>query len=288
MKNAVSTLVKLFKVSRPISWVNTAYPFAAAYLVLGGGFDPLFFIVTLFFLIPYNLLMYGVNDVFDYESDIRNPRKRSIEGAVEAKSFHPAILWASLVTTVPFVAAILFLTPNITAAIIFLAVLFFVVAYSLKGLRFKEIPFLDSITSSIHFVGPMVFAIALTGFHPQAWPFALALFLWGLASHAFGAVQDVIPDRKGNLKSIATIIGAKSTVWFSYFLYIIAATVTAAQGGVAVYVAVAGLVYALNVMPYLTVTDKTSASANKAWRRFIWINYGVGAVVTFALISLYL
>lgn len=288
MKNAARNVVKLFKVSRPISWVNTAYPFAAAYLVLGGGLDPLFFIGTLFFLIPYNLLMYGVNDVFDYESDIRNPRKKSIEGAVEAKSFHPTILWASLILTVPFVVAIAILSSHPASLAIFAAVLFFVVAYSLKGLRFKEIPFLDSITSSMHFVGPMLFAIAVTGFQPQAWPFAIALFLWGLASHAFGAVQDVIPDRKGNLKSIATVIGAKSTVWFSYFLYIIAATVTAAQGGVAVIVAIVGLVYALNVMPYLTVTDATSASANKAWRRFIWINYGVGAVVTMTLISLYL
>jgi len=286
MKNAASALVKLFKVSRPISWVNTAYPFAAAYLVLGGGLDPLFFIGTLFFLIPYNLLMYGVNDVFDYESDIQNPRKNSIEGAVEAKSFHPVILWVSALTTVPFVIAILLLSPNMTANLIFIGVLFFVVAYSLKGLRFKEIPLLDSITSSIHFVGPMIFAIAVTGFQLQAWPFALALFLWGLASHAFGAVQDVIPDRKGNLKSIATIIGARATVWFSLALYLIASVVTALQGGVAVLVAIAGLVYALNILQYITITDKTSATANKGWRRFIWLNYSVGAIVTFALISI--
>jgi len=101
-----SSIWKLFKVSRPISWVNTAYPFAATYLVLGGGVNIVFIIGTLFFLIPYNLLMYGVNDVFDYESDIRNPRKKSIEGAVEAKSFHPTILWSSLILAVPFVVAL--------------------------------------------------------------------------------------------------------------------------------------------------------------------------------------
>ena len=285
MNKLASSLVKLFKVSRPISWVNTAFPFAATYLVLGGGFDPLFFIGTLFFLIPYNLLMYGINDVFDYESDIRNPRKKSIEGAVEAKEFHPTILWSSILTTTPFVVA-LFILSQPFAGIILALVLFFVVAYSLKGLRFKEIPFLDSITSSLHFVGPMVFAVAVTGFQPQAWPFALALFLWGLASHAFGAVQDVIPDRKGNLKSIATIIGARATVRFSYFLYVIAATVTASQGGVAVIIAIAGLIYAFNIMPYLSITDKTSAVANKGWRRFIWLNYSVGTIVTFALISI--
>ena len=277
------SLVKLFKVSRPISWINTAYPFAATYLVLGGGLDPLFFIGTLFFFIPYNLLMYGINDVFDYESDIVNPRKNSIEGAVEAKSFHPTILWAAALTTLPFGIAIILLS-SVQAAAIFVGVLFFVVAYSLKWLRFKEKPFLDSITSSIHFAGPMVFAIAATGFNPAAWPFALALFLWGIASHAFGAVQDVVPDREGNLSSVATIIGARATVWLSIVLYAAAVIAVAAQGGLALIIAAAGLIYIANVAPYVTVTDATSGQANKAWRRFIWLNYFVGAVVTMCLI----
>jgi len=278
-----SSIWKLFKVSRPISWVNTAYPFAATYLVLGGGVNIVFIIGTLFFLIPYNLLMYGVNDVFDYESDIRNPRKKSIEGAVEAKSFHPTILWSSLILVVPFVVTLALLSPP-WSVLVLAVILFFVVAYSAKEFRFKEIPFLDSITSSIHFVGPMIFAIAATGFQPKAWPFALALFLWGIASHAFGAVQDVVPDRAGKLKSVATIIGARYTVWLSILLYALAIIAVVVQGGVAIIVGAAGLLYIANVLPYTKITDKTSARANRGWRRFIWLNYIVGAVVTMSII----
>lgn len=266
--------------------MNTAYPFAVTYLVIGGGFDPLFFIGTLFFLIPYNLAMYGINDVFDYESDIRNPRKNSIEGAVEAKQFHPTILWATALTTIPFVVAMLLLG-SWQANLVLLGVLFFVVAYSLKGLRFKEIAFLDSITSSLHFVGPMIYAIAVLGFKPEAWPFALALFLWGLASHAFGAVQDVIPDREGKLHSIATVIGARATVWFSAILYLAASIVISLQGGLSIIAGISGLLYVANVAPYLFVADSTSGRANKAWRRFIWLNYGVGAVVTMCIVASY-
>ena len=279
----LNKLIQLFKVSRPISWVNTAYPFAATYLVLGGGVDAVFIIGSLFFLIPYNLLMYGINDVFDYESDIQNPRKNSIEGALEAKSFHPTIIWTSIALTVPFSVALIILSP-VAAAAILVAVIFFVVAYSMKWFRFKEIPFLDSITSSIHFVGPMIFAIAVTGFQPQAWPFALALFLWGIASHAFGAVQDVIPDRKGNLKSIATIIGARNTVYLSAILYALAIVAINLQGGLALIVGIAGIAYIANIYPFLRITDKTSGTANKGWRRFIWLNYGVGAIVTLVII----
>lgn len=252
----MNALGKLFKVSRPISWVNTAYPFAAGYLLLGGVVDPFFIIGTLFFLIPYNLVMYGINDVFDYESDIRNPRKGSIEGAVEAKSFHPVILWASLISSVPFIVALIILSPPIAIAVL-IAVLFFVVAYSLKGLRFKEIPFLDSITSSIHFVGPLVFAWALFGFDTIVWPYLIAFFLWGMASHAFGAVQDIIPDRKGKLSSIATILGARATTLFSFMLYLASSLLVTWQGGLAMIVGVAGLLYAANVAPYLSITDKS-------------------------------
>lgn len=279
----LQTLAKLAKVSRPISWINTAFPFAATYLVLGGAINPIFLIGTLFFLIPYNLLMYGINDVYDYESDIRNPRKNSIEGAAEAKSFHPTILKAAYGLTIPFVVALLLLS-SWQASLVLLAVVFFVIAYSLKGLRFKEIPILDSITSSLHFVGPMVYAIALLGFNPVAWPYALAVFLWGLASHAFGAVQDVIPDRKGGLKSIATIIGARSTVYFSALLYTAASLLMFLEAGLVNVVAFAGLLYILNIAPYFKITDKTSAKANKGWRRFIWLNYVVGAIITMVLI----
>jgi len=278
-----NALLKLFRVSRPVSWVNTAYPFAIGYLLLIGDIDALFIIGTLFFLIPYNLLMYGINDVFDYESDIRNPRKNSIEGAVEAKSFHPTILWACGITTVPFVIA-LFTMVSWQAALMLVAVLFFVVAYSLKGLRFKEKAFLDSITSSLHFVGPLLFVVAIAGFPAEVWPYAASLFLWGLASHAFGAVQDVIPDRKGGLQSIATVIGARATVWFSIILYTAAALLVGIQGGAVALVGIAGMIYVLNIVQYTRITDKTSAIANKGWRRFIWLNYAVGAIVTMVVI----
>ncbi|MBL8160291.1 prenyltransferase [Candidatus Saccharibacteria bacterium] len=277
------TIKQLFVISRPISWVNTAYPFAAGYLASGGRVDALLIIGTLYFLIPYNLLMYGVNDVFDYESDIKNDRKGGLEGAVAAKQSHPVILRAALLLNVPFLAALLWLG-TARSALVLALVVFMVVAYSIAGLRFKERPFLDSITSSLHFVGPLLFALSLTGFGTAVWPYVIAFFLWGMASHAFGAVQDVIPDRRSDIASIATVIGARRTVRLAFGLYLLSAALVASQGIVPLVVGVAGLAYAANVAPYLAITDKTSGLANAGWRRFIWLNYGVGFVVTMALL----
>lgn len=282
----MEALRKLLAVSRPVSWVNTAYPFAAAYFLVSGRVDATLIVGSLVFLIPYNLIMYGVNDVFDYESDMRNPRKGSLEGAREEKAFHPVILWACLMTGVLATAAFMVVTGDVITWFAYAAVLFFVLAYSLPVLRFKERPVVDSVTSSIHFVGPMIVGILAAGASLETyWPLIAAFFCWGMASHAFGAVQDIIPDRQGGLASIATVIGARPTVWLCALLYFIAVILVALQGGLLLIIAAAGLLYIANIAPYFQISDRTSPHANRGWRRFIWCNYVVGAIVTMVLIA---
>lgn len=276
-------ILMLVKTSRPISWINTAYPFAAGYLMMGGDIDARLILGTAFFFIPYNLLMYGVNDVFDYESDIRNPRKGGVEGAVTAQSNHRLIIWVCLLLCMPFVIGLLILgswLSNLTL----IALLFFVVAYSAKYLRFKEIPVLDSLTSSIHFVGPLVYAYSLLGTSYIGWYVAAAFFLWGFASHAFGAVQDVIPDRQAGLRSIATIFGARVTVRIATLLYLAASGMCILLGGYGTIIGIAGLSYVLTIIPFWFITDKDSDKANIGWKKFLLINYSVGALITICLI----
>ncbi len=148
--------------SRPLSWVNTAFPFAAAYLTVTRELDLTAILGTLYFLIPYNLAMYGINDVFDYESDMRNPRKGGVEGAVLARAMHRPVLVAVLVTNVPFLVYLVAVGSAASVAVLAVSV-FAVIAYSLKGLRFKERPILDSLTSSTHFTSPAVYGIVLAG-----------------------------------------------------------------------------------------------------------------------------
>ena len=274
---------KLFWVSRPLLWLDTAFPFAAAYLVSGGHIDFTLIVGTLYFLWPYNLFLYGINDVYDYESDLLNPRKGGIEGMREKRDFHPKIIKATVLFNAPFVLYLL-LQGSIVSKITLLAILFLVLAYSVRGLRFKEQPVLDSMTSSAHFVGPMVYALTLSIFTYNAWPYILAFFLWGMASQAFGAVQDIIPDRKANFKSIATVLGARRTVYFAIMLYATATILVISQGGFSIIVGLLGVLYIVNIARYWNVTDKTSYIANRAWRRFVWMNLFTGFIVTVVLL----
>lgn len=278
--------------SRPLSWVNTAYPFGAAYVVATGRLDLSFWIGTVFFLVPYNLAMYGINDVFDYESDMRNPRKGGVEGAVLDPRLHRLTLWSAVLLCIPFVlylALVGTVASNLTLAVS----LFAVGAYSWRGLRFKEVPFLDSLTSSVHFVSPAVFALMLAG---TAWTVPLILvmlayLLWGIASHAFGAVQDIIADRAGGLQSIATVLGAARTARFAiggYTLSIAALLLAAALSGQhAVLLAIAAVLvvpYLAMVWPFRSLPDAECEQANRGWRRFLAINFVVGFGVTMLLI----
>ncbi len=276
----------LFLTSRPLSWVNTAFPFAAAYLMTTRQVDATLIVGTLFFLVPYNFAMYGINDVFDYQSDLRNPRKGGVEGALLDPRWHRLVLGLSGILALPFVVYLV-VVGNPASWVALAVSLFAVVAYSAAGLRFKERPVLDSLTSSTHFVSPAVYGLLLAGatFTPALLAVLAAFFLWGAASHAFGAVQDVVADREGGIGSIATVIGARRTVRLSVVLYLLAGILLLATEWPGPLAAVLALPYAINVAGWWRVTDDTAPTANRGWRRFLWLNFVTGFGVTMLLIA---
>lgn len=285
----VALIADLLTASRPLSWINTAYPFAAAYWLTTREVDAAFLIGTLFFLVPYNLAMYGINDVFDYASDLTNPRKGGAEGAVLRPERHRATLIAAGVSCLPFVVALVVLGPP--ASWLVLAVsLFAVVAYSAPPMRFKEVPVLDSVTSSTHFVSPAVYGLVLAGaeLSPTILAVLGAFFLWGIASQAFGAVQDVVPDRAGGIASVATALGAGRTVRLALGAWVTAGLLMLTTGWPGVLAAVLVVPYLVLAAPYARVTDGYSARANRGWRHFLWVNYAVGFAVTMILIGVVL
>ncbi|WP_292834400.1 prenyltransferase [Microbacterium sp.] len=278
-------LGQLIVSSRPVSWINTAYPFAAAYLLSTHQVDLTLIIGTVFFLIPYNLAMYGINDVFDYESDLHNPRKGGVQGAVLDRSLHRAMLWAAALACLPF-AVYLVAVGGPLSWIVLAASLFFVVFYSAPPLRLKERPFADSLTSSIHFFSPAVYGLILGGARGDRSLVLLiiAFALWGIASHAFGAVQDVVADREASIASIATARGARWTVRFSLACYTAAGLTMLGVTWPGPLAALAVLPYLIAVWPYRDLDDAEAARATTGWRRFLWINQLSGFIVTLLLI----
>ncbi len=279
------TLRQLLVASRPVSWINTAYPFAAAVLLTTGRLDLTLLVGTVFFLIPYNLAMYGINDVFDYESDMRNPRKGGAHGAVLDRRFHRVTLWAAALSCAPFLVSLVLLGSAWSWAVLAVS-MFFVVFYSAPPLRLKERPVADSITSSIHFFSPAVYGLVLAG---ATWTWQLvavivAFALWGVASHAFGAVQDVVADRAAGIGSIATAFGARATVRLSIACYALAGVVMLVSTWPGPLAVVLAAPYIATVWPYRNVADADAATATRGWDRFLWLNQFTGFAVTLLLI----
>ncbi|GAA1128303.1 prenyltransferase [Citricoccus alkalitolerans] len=271
--------------SRPISWINTAYPFAAAYLLAGGGSTAELIVGILFFLFPYNLLMYGINDVFDYESDLRNPRKGGVEGIVLSDRWHRLTLWSAGLLSLPFVVILLSAGTLVSGAVL-VVVLAAVVGYSAPRIRLKERPLLDSMTSSTHFVGPAVFGLALAEATPSLPVVAtmVAFFFWGMASQAFGAAQDVIADREACIGSIATALGARGAVRTAMALYAAAGLVMLLTGWPGALAGLLVLPYLASILPFRSLPDERCEEANRGWRRFLWLNMVTGFLVTLLLI----
>ncbi len=167
--------------------------------------------IILWLTLPFNLLIYGVNDIYDQDTDALNPRKGSIEGArIEPREVR-LIGWAVAVSNLPFlVYFIVALPPLAVAAILLYAGVF--VFYSAPPLRFKTRPFLDSLSNAAYALPLLIVPVAL-GAEPL-WPAVAGLLAWSVAKHAFDAVQDIEEDREAGIETTAVRLGPRGTaVW---------------------------------------------------------------------------
>jgi 4-hydroxybenzoate polyprenyltransferase len=175
---------------------------------------------------------------------------------------------------------------NLVALGLFWLTIFFVVAYSAKGLRYKEIPFLDSTTSSLHFVGPAIFALAtLEKFDLSLLIALIAFFLWGAASHAFGAIQDIRADREAGIASIATVLGAGVTVRIALSAYTFAGLLLLLLPERFAFASLAALPYLFVVGRELDISDENCERANRGWKLFLMLNFVAGAIISSLLIG---
>lgn len=289
VKNRLN-LKEVLITSRPFWWINTAAPFVVGYYIINNRIDLILLIGVFYFAFAYNLLMYGVNDIYDYESDIKNPRKiaAGIDGSVLAKTKHPRLwFWISLVSIPP--SLYLFIVGNTTSNIWLAVMLFLVFAYSIKGLRFKEIPLLDSATSSFHYTSPFIFGCLLAGGNNLYLPAFATFYVWVMANHAFGAIQDIKPDKEAGIASIATKLGSARTIVFVLSAYVVAAILPI------LFYGLEGIVASVLLSPYIYIVartlprwnDSNSPLFSKGWKQFLYVNYAVGFIFALLLLKVF-
>lgn len=200
------TVQRIVHIARPVLWVNTLGPGVVGMWLAGSLWQWEALPLLLWLTLPFNLLIYGVNDVFDQDTDALNPRKGSLEGALIESSEVRTIWTAVLATNVPFLVWFAVVLPPAALAWIALYVLVFVF-YSAPPLRFKARPYLDSLSNAAYAL-PLVFLAHALGDTP-VWPAALGLMAWSVAKHAFDAVQDIEEDRAVAITTTAVRLGPR-------------------------------------------------------------------------------
>ena len=273
------------KVSRPLSWFNTAFGCAAGAFVAGGSLrSPRNLLALAYFTLPYNLTLYGINDICDFPSDRLNPRKNSVEGGLLPPEIHRPMLALIAALNAPILPPLLAQGDRRANAVL-ACLLATTVAYSAPPLRLKEVAGLDALISATHYVTPFVYGLALN--RAQYYPAReIAAFVaWCMASQSFGAIQDVEFDRAVGSGSIATAIGPRRTAHFATALYLLAAALVLAgpdARGKRLASALTILPYAANTALFLR--DPRPARANRHWRTFLGLNLCAGAAFTIILL----
>lgn len=209
----------ILKVSRPRFWVYLLGPYLVGLVAAIATREELlnwhFALFALYFTLPANLLVYGVNDICDYETDKLNPKKADYEALVTPER-RTTVLLAILLTNLPFVAGLIYVP--LVAINSLIAFLLLSIFYSAWPIRAKAKPFLDS-AFNILYIMPGVFAYAMITGDLPPWQVIVAGGLWTAAMHAYSAVPDIEVDREAGVRTIATILGANLTVALCAVLY---------------------------------------------------------------------
>ena len=268
---------RMLTISRPRFWMYLFGPFllgaTAAYLATGTiPLSGLF--LALYFTFPANLYIYGVNDIFDFDTDVLNEKKKGYESVVQ-HSHHRAVWVAILATNIPFLVLLFFMSPSTTVAIAAFAILGY--CYSAPPVRAKARPLLDS-ASNILYVMPGIAAFYAFGGTTISIPLVIAGMLWSMAMHAYSAVPDIAADTQAGLRTIATTFGAQGTLLFCFVSYAVAGTIAGVLLGTVGWIAL-GVYTAAIVMSFRSITNLMPI-----YKQFPLINTVMGAMLFFSMI----
>ena len=263
----------LLALSRPRFWLYLAGPVIVGAAYGAGSVDELYAVglVALFayFLVPANVFLYGINDVFDREIDAANPKKdeRGPEARYRGQPAVPIVVAICAILPLTFAWA---LAPG---AWLWLALFLLLgAAYSAPPLRFKTTPLLDSVSNGLYVTRGAAAYVAVAGSQPPALALAGG-WLWAMGMHTFSAIPDIDPDRRAGVQTTATLLGERRTYAYCFGCWLAAAV----SFGVLDY----RLGALLGVYPALVVGVATaSVAVERAYWWFPAINTIVGAALT--------
>ena len=222
-----------YRVSRPRFWFYLTGTYTVGCIWAAGRYLDLlnldFFLYFFYWLFPANLFLYGVNDLWDYETDLLNPKKEGKEYRV--KQGERVALRRVVNASILFSLLLLPFQRSMVERLIFLAWLFLGYFYSAKPLRFKSVPFLDSASNILYASSGVLAFYQVSGALPPVKVLAGA-FMHTFAMHLFSAVPDIAYDRETGIRTTAVLLGRKASLLLCLAMWTGLAYLTLTLGGV--------------------------------------------------------
>jgi len=265
------------KTSRPRFWIYLLGPYLIGlvawwWVTTPDQFIWLFSVQVVWFLVyfsyPANLLVYGVNDIFDYETDKLNDKKTWYEWLITPDM--QKHLWSVIILlNIPFL--LLSILPNARSYIWLFVFVLSAVLYSAPPLRAKSKPVIDTIISALIYIAPGYVWYYISwgvGFDRMIF---VALMGWNMAMHAYSAIPDIASDIQAWIQTVATRYGKTNTLLFCIACYLLALILAApALGlfGIAIW-----SIYVLMMLISL------KQDVFRLYTYFPWINTTVGLLL---------
>jgi 4-hydroxybenzoate polyprenyltransferase len=261
-----------------VLWINTIGTTMMGLWLTGSLWNWNVLLILIWVTFPFNLLIYGINDIFDQETDNINIRKGGFGGAKIDPKEVPWIAWGVALSNLPFLiyfAMVFPLDANIWMWAYSLTFLF----YSAPPARFKGRSFLDSI-SNADYAFPLAFVPLALGFTPN-WLAVFALMAWSLAKHTYDAIQDIEEDAFVEIKTTAVYLGAKKSLVWVGFWWLVS---TALFAFVNIPLAIANAAYA-GWLIWLIQKDDSGDNAKRVYKYSVAYPYVVGTVAGVQLVA---
>lgn len=222
------TFKEIVFLSRPRFWMYVLGTFLVGVIASGNLFlyDATTTLVLIafgvFFSLPANVFIYGVNDIYDYQTDILNDKKVKYESVVKIEKHRN--LWVIIgILLTPLLP--LFFIANLPTILALLLFLFTGLFYSASPIRAKSKPPLDVVFSAIIYVSPALVGFFITGNTNIQWLAVVGGLIWAFGMQTYSAIPDIDADRKSGVNTLAVILGEKKALWFCLIAYAISALI---------------------------------------------------------------
>lgn len=209
------TTRNVIRLSRPRFWLYTAGSLLLGFVAgLPAGFRewyPLsFWVLFGYYLIPANILIYGLNDLNDADTDALNAKKDEYEHRLAATERRQT--WLAVGISAAMGIAVLGVIP-IAWWPLHLGCLALAVLYSQRPIRLKARPLLDAYANILYAL-PAILGYALAAATlppPLAWILGLG---WTAGLHTFSAIPDIAADRAAGVRTTAVWLGERRALWW--------------------------------------------------------------------------